>query len=184
MIARRRCSFSRRWFYPHPRLKQRQKTCGQSDCRRKQKQKSSRQWRTKYPDYFRGSYEHQKEIYGTRSDYKRRYRQQHPDYVRRNAAFVQKCRQRLRSAPVSPTSPDLQVTLESERASLRIAHVSHTSRDIFVTLVQVPLSRPFAELHCATRLRIWRASSSCCNAGVGGARSFIKLGKSIAAGPQ
>jgi len=25
-----------------------------------QKQKSSRQWRTKYPDYFRGRYEHQR----------------------------------------------------------------------------------------------------------------------------
>jgi hypothetical protein len=25
MFARRRCSFCRRWFYPHPRLKQRQK---------------------------------------------------------------------------------------------------------------------------------------------------------------
>jgi hypothetical protein len=33
--------------------------------------------------------------------------------VRRNAAFVQKCRQRLRSVPVSPTSPDLHVTLDS-----------------------------------------------------------------------
>ena len=108
MFARRRCSFCRRWFYPHPRLKQRQKTCGQSDCRHKQKQKSSRQWRSKHPDYFRGSYEHQKKIYGTRSDYKRRYRQQHPDYVRRNAAFVQKCRQRLRSAPVSHTSPSMR----------------------------------------------------------------------------
>jgi hypothetical protein len=54
--------------------------------------------------------------------------------VRRNAALVQKYRQRLRSAPVSPTSPDLRVTLASERPSLHIAHVSHTSRDIFVTL--------------------------------------------------
>jgi hypothetical protein len=39
------------------------------------------------------------------TDYKRRYRQQHPDYVRRNAAFVRKWRQARRSAPVSPTSP-------------------------------------------------------------------------------
>ena len=134
MFARRRCPFCRRWFRPHPRLKQRQKTCGQSNCRRKQKQKTSQQWRRKHPDYFRGSYEHQKEIYGTRSEYKRCYRQQHPDYVRRNATSVRKCRQRLRSAPVSPTSPDLHVTIESERTSLHIAHVSHTSRDIFVTL--------------------------------------------------
>jgi hypothetical protein len=68
------------------------------------------------------------------SQFKRRYREQHPDYVRRNAAFVRKWRLRLRSTPVSPTSPDLHVTIESERTSLRIAQVSHTSCDIFVTL--------------------------------------------------
>jgi hypothetical protein len=54
--------------------------------------------------------------------------------VRRNAALVRKWRQRLRSAPVSHTSRDLHVTIESERTSIHIAHVSHTSRDIFVTL--------------------------------------------------
>jgi hypothetical protein len=54
--------------------------------------------------------------------------------VQRNAAFVRKCRQQLRSAPVSPTSPDLHLTIESESTSIRIAQVSHTSRDIFVTL--------------------------------------------------
>jgi hypothetical protein len=80
------------------------------------------------------AYEHQKEIYGTRSDYRRRYRQQHPDYVRGNAASVRKWRQRLRSAPVSSTSSDLHVTIESETTSIRIVHVSSTSRDIFVTL--------------------------------------------------
>lgn len=134
MLPRRRCSFCRRWFHPHPRLKQRQKTCGRRDCRRKQKRKSDQQWRTEHPEYFRDTYALQKEKYGTRAGYKRRYRQQHPDYVRRNAAFVRKCRQQLRSAPVSPTSPDLHVTIESERTSIRITQVSHTSRDIFVTL--------------------------------------------------
>jgi hypothetical protein len=68
------------WLVSSPSaLKQRQKTCDQSDCHRKQK--SSQQWPTKHPDYFRGAYEQQKEIYGRRSEYKRRYRQQHPDYV-------------------------------------------------------------------------------------------------------
>ena len=134
MLPRRRCPFCRRWFHPHPRLNQRQKTCGRPDCRREQKRKSNQQWRAQNPNYFRGAYEHQKEIYGTRSDYRRRYRQQHPDYVRCNAAFVRKWRQRLRSAPVSSTSSDLHVTIESERTSIRIAHVSSTSRDIFVTL--------------------------------------------------
>ncbi len=34
MPQRRRCPFCRRWFHPHPRLKQRQKTCGRPACRR------------------------------------------------------------------------------------------------------------------------------------------------------
>jgi hypothetical protein len=33
---------------------------------------------------------------------------------------------------------------------------------------------PVAELHCVTRLRIWRASSSCCNAGVGGVHEALR----------
>jgi hypothetical protein len=40
--------------------------------------------------------------------------------------------------------------------------------------VRVPLSRPFAEPHCATRLRIWRASSSCCDAGAGGVHEALR----------
>ena len=134
MLARRRCPFCRRWFHPHSRLKQRQKTCGHSDCRRQQKRESDEQWRRENPHYFRGVYPQQKEKYGTRSDYRRRYREQHPDYVQRNAAFVRKWRQQQRQAPLSSTSSDLRVTIESARTSLRIAGVSSTSRDIFVTL--------------------------------------------------
>ncbi len=134
MLPRQRCPFCRRWFHPHPRLKQRQRTCGRLDCCRKQKRKSNQHWRMENPNYFRGGYALQKEKYGTRSAYRQHYRQQHPDYVQRNAASVRKWRQRLRSAPVSSTSRDLHVTIESEKTSLRIAHVSSTSRDIFVTL--------------------------------------------------
>ena len=134
MLLRRRCPFCRRWFHPHPRLKQRQKTCGQPGCRRQQKRSSNQQWRMENSDYFRGVYPQQKAKYGTRAEYMRHYRQQHPDYVRRNAALVRKWRQQLRQEFVSHTSRDLHVTIESERTSLRIAHVSHTSRDIVLTL--------------------------------------------------
>ena len=71
MLQRRRCPFCRRWFHPHPRLKQRQKTCARPDCRRQHKRKSNQQWRIQHPDYFRGVYALQKEMYGTRADYKR-----------------------------------------------------------------------------------------------------------------
>jgi hypothetical protein len=134
MFPKRRCPFCRRWFHPHPRLKERQKTCGRPDCRRQQKRKTNQQWRARHPDYFRGAYALQKEIYGTRADYKRRYRQQHPDYVHRNATFVRNWRARLRSEPVSHTSCDLRLTLASTKTSIHISQVSHTSRVIFVTL--------------------------------------------------
>ena len=134
MLPRRRCPFCRRWFHPHPRLKQRQVTCGRPECRRQQKRKANLQWRTKNPDYFCGAYPQQKAKYGTRAESMRHYRQQHPDDLRRNAASVRKWRQQPRLEPVSHTSRDLHVTIESERTSLRIAHVSHTSRDIVLTL--------------------------------------------------
>src|SRR5438876_10071046 len=81
MLPRRRCPFCRHWYHPHPRLNRRQQTCGRTECRRQQKQKSNQQWRAENPDYFRGAYARQKEKYGTRADYMRLYRQQHPDCV-------------------------------------------------------------------------------------------------------
>ena len=134
MLPRRRCPFCRRWFHPHPRLKQRQVTCGRPECRRQRKRESDQQWRTENPDYFRSVYSQQKAKYGTRAEYMRHYRQQHPDYVRRNAALVRKWRQQLRQQPVRYSSRDLHVTIESKETSIRIAHVSHTSRDIVLTL--------------------------------------------------
>ena len=117
MLPRRRCPFCRRWFHPHPRLKQRQKTCGRPECRQQQKRKSNQKWRSKHPDYFRGTYARQKEKYGTRAEEKRRYREQHPDYVRRNTACVRNWRQQRRQAPVSPTSSDPRSTPGSEKTS-------------------------------------------------------------------
>ncbi len=134
MLQRRRCPFCRRWFHPHPRLKHRQKTCGRSSCRREHKRRSNQSWRSQHPDYFQNVYPLQKEIYGTRADYKRRYRQQHPDYVRRNTAFVRNCRNRREPEPVSHTSCDLHLKVDSTSTSVRISQVSHTSRDIFVSL--------------------------------------------------
>ena len=134
MLPRRRCPFCRRWYHPNPRLNRRQQTCGRVECRRQQKQKSNQQWRAKNPDYFRGVYPHQKEKYGTRADYMRYYRQQHPDYVRRNATFVQKWRQQLGQTTVSYTSPDLQPNRSARKDFPPGITVSHTSHDIVVSL--------------------------------------------------
>jgi hypothetical protein len=139
MPERRRCSFCRRLFVSDPRVKERQQTCGRPSCRRERKSQSNRQWRARHPDYFRGMYPQQKQAYGTRAEYKRRYRIQNPEYVRRNAAFVKKSRTRGQNAdagPVSPTSRDLRVSVWSQKGNVSITCVSHTSRDIFVTVCE------------------------------------------------
>ena len=137
MPSRRRCPHCRCLFIPNPRIKGRQKTCGKQQCRRELKRQSNKDWRSQHSDYFQGMYSHQKEVYGSRAAYKKQYRKQHPDYVRRNAAYVKKWRMRQRErapAPVSHTSYDIQLSLWSQWSNVSISQVSHTSRDIYVTV--------------------------------------------------
>jgi hypothetical protein len=126
-------------FIPDARVKERQQTCGGQECRRARKRQSNEHWRSKHPDYFRGMYQQQKEAYGTRAEYKKQYRKETPEYVRRNAAFVKKSkarRQKGGSERVSHTSRDLLVTISGQKTNLTITQVSHTSRDICVTVSQ------------------------------------------------
>lgn len=134
MGERRRCPYCKRLFVPDPRVGDRQRTCGRDPCRKQHKRQYDKAWRKKHPEYFRGSYSQQKQLYGTRAGYKRQYREGHPDYVRRNAAYVRACRERQAQSDVIPTSCDLLVSLCGEKTSVSVTRVSHTSRDIFVNL--------------------------------------------------
>lgn len=139
MPKRSRCPHCRLLFDPDPRLKGRQRTCGRKECRRNQKIRANQEWRSQHQDYFQGVYPQQKEIYGTRAEYKKEYRRRNPDYVCRNAAFVRKYRERHRNAqsePVSHTSRDIRLTLWKEKGSVSITHVSHTSSDIVVNICE------------------------------------------------
>jgi hypothetical protein len=53
---KRPCRICRRWFLPDPRLKQRQKTCGQAKCQRQWHKKKCSQWNRKNRDYFKANY--------------------------------------------------------------------------------------------------------------------------------
>ncbi len=84
-------------------------------------------------------YPQQKEAYGTRAEYRKRYREEHPEYVERNAALVKKYRRRRReraATPVSSTSCDLRLSIWNQTGNVSITRVSSTSRDIFVTVCQ------------------------------------------------
>ena len=56
-LARKRpCRICRRWFLPDSRLKDRQMTCGDAQCKRQWHCKKCTEWNRKNPDYFRSNY--------------------------------------------------------------------------------------------------------------------------------
>ena len=57
---KRPCRICRRWFLPDPRLKGRQKTCGDAYCKRELHRKKCQEWNRKNKDYFRSNYLHKK----------------------------------------------------------------------------------------------------------------------------
>jgi len=57
MLARKRpCRICRRWFMPNPQLKDRQKTCGRTQCKREWHRKMCEKWNRENADYFRTNY--------------------------------------------------------------------------------------------------------------------------------
>ena len=53
---KRPCSICRRWFTPHPRLKDRQKTCGDSACKKEWHRRKCAEWNQANSDYFKANY--------------------------------------------------------------------------------------------------------------------------------
>ena len=53
---KRPCRVCKRWFIPHPRLKDRQKTCGSPQCRREWHRRKCEQWNHNNVDYFKDNY--------------------------------------------------------------------------------------------------------------------------------
>ena len=57
---KRPCRICRRWFLADPRLKGRQKTCGDAYCKRQWHRKKCQEWNRNNRDYFRSNYLHKK----------------------------------------------------------------------------------------------------------------------------
>lgn len=53
---KRPCSICRRWFMPHPRLKERQKTCGDPFCKKEWHRRKCSEWNRANSDYFKANY--------------------------------------------------------------------------------------------------------------------------------
>ena len=51
--ARKRpCCICHHWFRPDPRVGERQRTCGEAECRAGRRRKMQAVWRGRHPDYF------------------------------------------------------------------------------------------------------------------------------------
>jgi len=55
-MGKRPCRICRRWFIPHPRLGERQRTCGDSHCRKEWHRKRCAEWNRQNAEYFRTNY--------------------------------------------------------------------------------------------------------------------------------
>lgn len=53
VIKKRPCSVCRRWYQPHARVGDRQRTCGAAACQEARREQTHRAWRVANPDYDR-----------------------------------------------------------------------------------------------------------------------------------
>ena len=53
---KRPCRVCRRWYLPHPRLKDRQMTCARPKCQREWHRRKCAEWNRKNTDYFKTNY--------------------------------------------------------------------------------------------------------------------------------
>ena len=59
-LSKRPCRICRRWFAPDPRLKDRQKTCGDTACMREWHRRKCKQWNEDNSAYFKANCLHLK----------------------------------------------------------------------------------------------------------------------------
>lgn len=55
-LKKRPCKICRKWFAPHPRLGDRQKTCGSKECQKKWHAKKCAQWNRQHRAFFQATY--------------------------------------------------------------------------------------------------------------------------------
>ncbi len=81
MRRKKRCCWCLEFFWPNPRLGDKQKSCGHPLCKQKQSNESHVQWKLFNEEiYLQG----QKDWRRQNPDYWRIYRSDHPDYVAKN----------------------------------------------------------------------------------------------------
>ena len=103
------CSHS---FISHPKVGARQKTCGSPACQKSRKKDTNAQWRLNNPEYSNNDYARVKACLEKNPGYLKRYRQNHPEYVKKNRD-AQRRRDRARKFNL-----DIQAKLNRQQAEI------------------------------------------------------------------
>ena len=133
---RKRCCYCKKLFYPSPRQKGKQKTCGGDECQKKRRRDNGRAWREKNPDY--DSSEYRSARRRDRREQKRQYWAAHPEYRRWHTEYVRTWR-RMKKLPenrVRVPNPVIELNYCKESTYLKITSVRVPYRDIAPILLQ------------------------------------------------
>ena len=78
------CPYCKTQFIPHPKVGKRQKICGEPACKSALKADNNRKWRERNPDCHCDDYPRVKEWLEQKPGYLKNYRENHPEYVKKN----------------------------------------------------------------------------------------------------
>lgn len=126
---KKRCLWCQRVFIPHPRLKDRQKSCGDPECKRKQKHLSQQLWMAKEREAY---VQNQRDWRKNNPDYWQEYRSGHPEYVVRNRNRS-RVRKSLRRVGLQKRIDILQLS-EKQMEFWSLGRFAKSTRSIFLPI--------------------------------------------------
>jgi hypothetical protein len=121
--VRKRCVYCKKLFYPDPRQKGKQKTCGSEACKKKRKREYGKAWRERNPEYDTGEYRQARRQ--DRRAWKRQYWSTHPRYRLWHLAYVRIWRQvkKLPDNGVKVPNPEIELNYCKRSTYLEITRV-------------------------------------------------------------
>ncbi|MBT7716312.1 MAG: hypothetical protein HN745_31695 [Deltaproteobacteria bacterium] len=132
----KKCPYCKTQFTPHPKVGNRQITCGEPACKTDLKSDNNGKWRQKNPDYHR-DYPRVKGWLEQKPGYLKGYRESHPEYVEKNreAQRVRDRRKKLRL--------DIQAQLKRQTPEITNQLWETSNLDIQAQLDAKPLEITF-----------------------------------------
>lgn len=123
------CCVCKKRFQPHPRLSDRQRTCGRDNCQKWRRRLNSRDWRARNPGGDDATYRRIRRR--DRRAYRRQYWAAHPEARARHAVYMRQWRTRRVRDPYRDTG----VKLPDINTYLQVTDVREANRVMTVKLL-------------------------------------------------